>query len=116
MRILVSIAAVLFLTTSSFAACYGTGNLKTCYDNSGNSYSISKFGNTTVTNGYNSSEGSNWSQSSTTFGNTTLHNGQAANGNTWNSTQQNFGGMTTFNGTDSRGNSFSSTCTTFGCD
>lgn len=113
------IAATLFifaaLTSTVSAACFGSGTLRTCYDNSGNSYTVNRLGNTTITNGYNSQTGSTWSQNSTTMGNTTFHSGQAANGNSWNATQNNFGKWSNTYGTDSRGNSFSSTCGPLGC-
>lgn len=118
MRILASVMITLALTASSHAACFGTGNFKTCYDNNGNTYNVQKLGNQTITNGSNSATGSTWSQTDTTFGNTTITNGQAANGNSWNMTQQNFGnGLKTYNGTDSDGNSFSGSCTSIlGCN
>ena len=103
-----AISAVVFLAVSNFAhaQCYGTGTFKTCYDDSGNTYSVNKIGNTTYLNGSNASTGSNWSQTSTTIGNTTYTNGQAANGNSWNSTQINSGFGTTTFGTDSNGRTF----------
>jgi hypothetical protein len=36
----------------SSAACLGSGSFQTCYDNSGNSYSVQRFGNQTNMNGY----------------------------------------------------------------
>jgi hypothetical protein len=93
----------------------GTGTFRTCYDDKGNNYTVQDLGSMTITNGYNSQTGSNWSQTDTTFGNTTITNGNAGNGNSWNMTQQQFGnGFSTYSGTDSDGNSFSGTCTKFG--
>ena len=118
MRTALVILALLATTTIANAACIGTGKFRTCYDANGNQYTISDFGSTTITNGYNARTGSQWSQTDTTFGNTTFTNGQAANGNSWNMTQQNWGnGYKTYSGTDSSGNFFSGTCTSyFGCD
>lgn len=115
MRILVF--AFLLLTCSWVqAACYGSGNFKSCYDNSGNSYTVQKFGNQTVTNGYNSSTGSSWSQNSSTYGNTTYQNGTSSTGGSWNQTIQDFGNGSTYrSGSDSQGNSFSQSCNSFGC-
>jgi hypothetical protein len=82
-----ALAAVIALAASSaHAGCFGSSSFQTCNDNSGNSYTINRFGNTTMMQGHNSRTGSNWSQQSTTFGNTTMHSGQDAAGDSWNST------------------------------
>lgn len=40
-----------------------SGSMYSCYDyNTGNSYNVSKIGNQTHVNGYNSNTGSSWSQ------------------------------------------------------
>ena len=111
MKKMISVFAVPFaalaFSASASAACYGTGSFQNCYDsNTGNSYNVQRFGNTTRMNGYNAGTGSTWNQTSQTFGNTTYHRGTAANGNSWNSTQRQIGGTTYYSGTDSRGNSF----------
>lgn len=117
MKLAIIALAILSTTVSTQAACYGTGNFRTCYDNNGNTYNVQKFGNQTITHGSNASTGSTWSQTDTTFGNTTITNGQAANGNSWNMTQQNFdSGFRTYSGTDSNGSFFSGSCTKFGCN
>ncbi len=100
----------------SIAGCVGSGSFQTCTDDSGNSYSVQRIGNTTYTNGHNASTGSNWSQNSTTIGNTTFHNGRSADGDTWNGTSTRIGGSTFNSGTDSDGNFYNSTCTQFGCN
>jgi hypothetical protein len=97
------------------AACVGSNAFSTCTDDSGNSYSVQRFGNQTFMNGYNAGTGSNWSEHSTTMGNTTYLNGQAGNGNSWNETEQHIGNMEIRSGTDSNGNSFYSTCGPLGC-
>jgi hypothetical protein len=101
---------------SAQATCVGSGSLQTCIDGSGNSYTVSRIGNTTNVQGYNVNTGSAWSQNSTTVGNTTYHNGTAANGNGWNGTTTNYGGITNHSGVDSRGNAYSKTCTAYGCN
>lgn len=110
-------ASILFaLSTPTWAQCIGTGSLKTCYDANGSSYTVNRLGNTTMVNGINSN-GSTWSQTSTTYGSTTYHNGTAANGNTWNSTQRQLGnGMQSWSGLDSNGNSFNCLSTRYGSD
>ena len=96
MKKMMSIFAVPFValafSTAASATCFGTGSFQNCYDsNTGNSYNVQRYGNTTQMNGYNASTGSNWNQTSQTFGNTTYHRGTASNGNSWNSTQQQIG-------------------------
>lgn len=111
----IAISAVLAAPIAS-AGCVGTGSFQTCTDNSGNSYNVQRIGSTTITHGYNSNTGSNWSQTSNTIGNTTFHNGTSSNGNSWNGTTQNIGDMQIHSGTDSRGNYYNKTCTQYGCN
>jgi len=73
------------IASPASATCIGTDAFSTCFDNSGNSYNVQRFGNQTFMNGTNSGTGSTWSQHSTTVGNTTIHEGQT-NGNEWNMT------------------------------
>jgi hypothetical protein len=103
------------MTGGANAGCIGSSAFQTCNDSSGNSYTINRFGNTTMMNGYNAQTGSSWSQNSNTFGNTTTHNGTASNGNSWNSTETRMGNTRSIYGSDSQGNSFSKTCGPFGC-
>ena len=97
------------------ASCFGSDSFQTCTDNSGNNYSVQRFGNQTYMNGSNSSTGSTWSQNSTTIGNTTFHNGTSADGGSWNGTSTRIGSTSFYNGTDSDGNSYIRTCNQFGC-
>ncbi|CAA6807826.1 MAG: Unknown protein [uncultured Campylobacterales bacterium] len=85
-----------------FGGCIGSGSLKTCYDNNGNTYNVNKIGSSTYVNGSNSNTGSSWSSTSNRVGDTTYTTGTASNGNTWNSTSSKYGTY----GTDSEGNSF----------
>lgn len=104
--------AALALTVSlpTFAACYGTDNYKTCYDNkTGNSYSIHKYGGSTYVNGYNSSTGSAWSQQTQRYGSSSYTSGSNAKGQTWSANKI---GGTTYD-TDSKGKS--TTCNQYGC-
>lgn len=105
--------ALLLLGTQSFAGCIGTESFQTCTDNSGNSYTVNRLGDSTYTDGYNAQTGSSWSQQSHTYGNTTQHTG-VTNGNSWNMTQTQNGYGQTFSGTDSQGQSFYKTCDSFG--
>lgn len=109
--------ALLFCPAISWAGCFGSAAFQTCNDNSGNTYRVQRFGNTTNVQGSNLSTGSNWNQSSTTYGNQTVTRGTAANGNSWNSTTTNYGnGNYSVRGQDSNGNNFSKNCNQFGCN
>lgn len=110
-----AIAALLFFSGVASAECIGSGSLKTCYDDSGNTYTVQKFGNSTYVNGSNSQTGSTWSQESNRIGNSTYTTGRDADGNSWNSTATRVGNNTFINGTDSDGNAFSQTCNEYGC-
>ena len=114
MKQLFIIGLALLITGYSNAACYGTGALRTCTDDYGNSYNVQRYGNSTNMQGFNANTGSQWSQNSQTFGNTTLIQGNT-NGRNWNETIQTLPGMTTYSGTDSMGRSFTKICTTAGC-
>lgn len=97
------------------AACYGTGTYQTCTDNSGNSYSVNRIGDSTYMQGRNADTGSTWSQQTQRIGGSSFTTGRDADGNAWNSTTiQSPGGSTTY-GTDSNGRSFTRTCNQFGC-
>lgn len=100
MKILLILFSLLFASTS-FANCFGSDNFYTCNDASGNSYTVNKFGNTTMMNGYNANTGSAWNQNSNTLGNTTYINGNT-NGRSWSET------ITPYStyGTDSQGKSY----------
>lgn len=99
-----------FFVHQSFANCTGSGSIKTCYDTqTGNSYTVSEFGNSTYVTGTNLRTGHTWSQTSNHIGNTTYTNGLDANGRPWNSTTTHIGNTVYQNGVDSDGNSFSNT-------
>lgn len=80
MRLIIA-AALIALPLAAEAACIGTNALSTCYDNSGNSYTVQRLGNTTYLNGHNSN--GTWSQRSTTIGRWTQHDGVDIDGNSW---------------------------------
>ena len=95
------------LSTNANAACYGESSYQTCFDEqSGNSYSIARYGSTTNLNGYNARTGSVWNQNSNTLGNTTFHSGAASNGRTWHGTTTTLGDSIFYSGTDSNGRSY----------
>ncbi|WEX76654.1 hypothetical protein PYH37_004974 [Sinorhizobium numidicum] len=85
MRILIASLAFSLISAPAFALCVGTETLSSCTDASGNSYTVTRMGNTTFMDGTNARTGSDWSQTSTTIGNSTFHNGIDKDGNSWNS-------------------------------
>ncbi|MGS3177883.1 hypothetical protein ACB265_00395 [Aeromonas dhakensis] len=110
-----TIAALLFCSGAASAECIGSGNLKTCYDSNGNTYTVQKYGNSTLVSGYNSKTGSTWNQDSQKIGNSTFTNGKAADGQSWNSTSTKIGDSTFINGKNSDGKPFSAVCGKYGC-
>lgn len=83
MKIAALTFAIFAIPAAASAACYGTSQFQSCSDSSGNNYSVSRFGNTTMMNGSNARTGSNWSQTSQSIGNSTFHNGRDSNGDSW---------------------------------
>ena len=81
----------IFAVNVANATCYGTDTFQNCDDNSGKSYTINLFDDTTMMTGGNAQTGSSGSQNPTTLGDTTFHNDRASNGNSWNSTPQRLG-------------------------
>jgi hypothetical protein len=114
MKRILAIVAFSLAAQSAIAGCFGTGSFKSCMDDSGNTYNVQRFGNSTHVDGY-SSNGSNWSQDSNTIGNTTYHNGYSVDGDNWNGTSTKIGDSTFHSGTDSEGNYYQSTCNQYGC-
>ena len=94
----------------AYAECFGSEHFQNCWDDNGNSYEISRFGNTTEVSGYNSHTGSRWSETATTFGHTTNIEGRSSNGNRWHEDITNYGNTTTIEGRDSYGRSFNYNC------
>lgn len=109
------LATILLSSISAQAACVGTGSFKSCTDDSGNSYTVNKLGNSTYVQGTNAETGSSWNQQTHRSGNTSNTYGSSADGSTWNSTTYRNGSTTNTYGTDSKGNSFSRTCNQYGC-
>lgn len=110
-----TIVSMLLFAGASSADCIGSGSLKTCFDDNGNSYIVQKFGDSTYVDGSNSRTGSTWSQQSQKLGDSTYTTGRDADGNSWDSTATKMGGSTVINGTDSEGDSFSVICNEHGC-
>lgn len=114
--------AVLLLSGLFFngaqASCFGSDSNYTCSDpQSGNTYQVRKFGDSTTMTGTNTRTGSSWSQNSRTYGNITQQDGQSSDGGTWRQTIRDNGSMgTNYSGTDSDGNYYNKTCNRFGCN
>lgn len=101
-------ASLLAATTPAMANCTGSSSFQTCYDaQSGNSYNVQRFGNTTSIQGFNSSTGSSWNQTSQQIGNTTYHNGMSSSGSPWSGTSQRIGNQIYHQGIDSSGEPYS---------
>jgi hypothetical protein len=115
LRLMLCAAFLSFSSLTAHASCYGSSDNYRCNDASGNSYHVTKRGDTTRVEGYNAETGNFWNQSSRTVGNRTYQEGQAANGNLWSQTIESRGGVTNYSGIDSEGNSFYKTCTASGC-
>ena len=110
------IAAALLLSGNVWAACTGSGAYQHCYDTqTGNSYNVQRYGNTTQMQGSNGNTGSSWSQRSTTIGNTTYHSGTASNGNSWNGSSTQVGKFKSYQGVDSSGKPYSGSCYGLNC-
>ena len=108
LSIVFAAAVATLAATAAHANCYGTAAYQNCYDpNTGNSYSVQRYGSQTYVQGSNAQVGSNWSQSSTTIGNTTYTNGLSAQGQAWTETQMRVGSMTTTYGTNAAGEPYS---------
>lgn len=106
------VLVALLLSGNVYAQCIGSGRLQSCWDDNGNEYTVTRMGNTTMVDGYNSQTGSNWSSTSQTIGNTTYQSGTDSLGRQWDQTIQTRGNSTTYSGTDSNGNSFYTNCIT----
>lgn len=111
----VLLASVLLIASAAHAGCFGSESFKTCTDDSGNSYTINRLGNSTYMQGSNPYTGNTWSQETHRSGNSSNTYGMDSDGNNWNSnTYRTPSGSTTY-GTDSNGRSFNRTCNQFGC-
>ena len=100
----------IFAVNAANASCYGTVTFQNCDDSSGNGYTISHFGDTTIMTGGDTQTGGWWAQNSTTLGDTTFHNGRASNGNSWSSTDQRLEDSRQIFDRDSQGDSFNRIC------
>ena len=78
----------IFAVNVASAACYGTDTFENCDNSSGNSYTINRFGDTTMMIGGSVQTGNSWSQDLATLGDTTFHNDHTNNGNSWDSADQ----------------------------
>ncbi|WP_200844363.1 hypothetical protein [Rhizobium sp. 18065] len=84
---MVAFLVAALVASPAAASCVGSGAFKTCYDaQSGNNYTIQKFGNTTMMQGSNSRTGATWSQNSMSSASTTFNNGIDKDGDPWSST------------------------------
>lgn len=94
--------ALIAASFTANAACYGSANVYSCTDLSGNTYNVQRYGNTTNVQGYNPNTGNSWSQQSHQYGNITNTYGNSSNGNSWSKTDTPYGSY----GTNSNGQPF----------
>ncbi|MEM5449531.1 MULTISPECIES: hypothetical protein [Paraburkholderia] len=107
-----------FTAPAAFAKCWGNDAFQNCVDESGNSYTVQRFGNTSTVNGYQQKlPGEAWEQTGASIGDTTFITGQAADGSTWTETITNYGnGTRTISGMDGKGLVYNKYCTVSGCN
>lgn len=86
MKTLIASLALSLIAAPAFALCVGSDTLQSCTDSSGNNYTVTRMGNTTMMEGSNARTGSRWSQDSYSMGNSVLHQGRDSNGNSWSTT------------------------------
>lgn len=92
------------------SSCVGSGALRTCTDAaSGNVYTTSRIGSTSLTTGSNVNTGTTWSQNTQRVGDTSFTNGTNSRGDAWNSSTQRIGDTSITTGSDSRGRNFNVT-------
>jgi hypothetical protein len=99
------------------SSCYGGDVYRTCTDyNSGNTYNISKYGNTTQVQANNYRTGESWSQTTNRYGNQSNTSGYDKDGNQWNHNTNKVGNTTYYNGNDSKGSYYNGSCNSmYGC-
>ena len=117
-NIVIATISVVLVTVAgqAFSQCYGSSSIYTCNDRqSGNSYNVQRYGNSTYMQGRNPRNGTTWNQQTNRWGNTSQTTGRASNGQYWNSTTTKIGNTTTTHGRDANGRYFSKTCNQFGC-
>jgi len=107
---------IMCLNVQAASNCFGSDTLYTCSDpQTGNTYNVTKFGNTTQVQANNSRTGSSWSQSTQNFGNQSYTTGRDKDGNTWRHNTNQIGNTQYYNGSDSQGNYYNGSCGTLGC-
>lgn len=119
MKRLVLTIYVVFLacaTPAAFGRCSGNPAFQDCVDESGNNYSVQRFGNTAPID----SEDANAKETSNhiahTIGSSTFISGVAADGSTWNETITDYGnGSRTISGMNGQGLIYNRYCTAYGC-
>jgi hypothetical protein len=111
-------AVAMFASTSAaFAACSGYGDVQHCTDDTGNEYTVRRYGDRTVVDGYNPQTGRSWSETARRDGDRTRISGYAANGESWDETIVDRGnGRRHISGTDSHGKYYDVDCDRNGCN
>lgn len=105
LTVVVSIA----FTAAVSAQCTTVGDTTYCYDyDSGNSYSTTDYGTSSVTSGYNSNTGTVWGSNTFRSGNTSQTLGSSSKGAYWNSSTYDLGDTSQTLGSSSNGNTWNS--------
>lgn len=113
---IILVLLLLSVSTAATAQCIGTDSMSSCTDDSGNTYDVTRYGNTTHVEGR-ARNGGSWSQDTTHIGNQTNTTGRASNGNTWDETRTEYGnGNYSVSGKNANGEYFSKNCSQFGCN
>lgn len=97
--------------------CFGTDNMYTCTDpQTGNTYNVNKFGNTTQVQANNSRTGASWSQSTQNYGGQSNTTGRDKDGNVWQHNTNQVGNTQHYNGNNSNGGYYNGSCNPYtGC-
>jgi hypothetical protein len=101
---------------AAFAQCSGSLSFQNCVDESGNNYTVQRYGNTAPIDGEDANADFTANHIAHTNGSTTFVSGMAADGSTWNETITDFGnGTRTIAGMDGHGIVYNRYCTSNGC-
>jgi hypothetical protein len=109
-------AAACAAPATVFAGCSGSLAFQNCVDESGNNYTVQRFGNMTPIDSESANANETANHIAQTNGSTTFVSGMAADGSTWNETITDYGnGTRTISGMDGHGIVYNRYCTASGC-
>lgn len=112
----ICIVSIACAAPAAFAVCAGSLAFQNCVDESGNNYTVQRFGNTAPIDSEDANDSSTANHIAHTTGSTTFVSGVAADGATWNETVTDYGnGTRTISGMDGHGVVYNRYCTSYGC-